>query len=54
MRPKRYYQNSTPAMAQEIRRKYFSREAKQAELAREYGLAQSSISRIVSGQVWAV
>lgn len=42
----------TPERAAEIRRRYFARQAKQAELAREFGLAQSSVSRIVSQQVW--
>lgn len=43
----------TPERAAEIRRRYFARQAKQSELAREFGLAQSSVSRIVSQQVWA-
>lgn len=53
MRPKRYYRHMTPEKAAEIRRRYFARKAKQAELAREYGIRQGSVSRIVSGQVWA-
>lgn len=51
-RPKRRYRHMTPEKAQEIRRRYFRREATQRELAEEYGLAQSSVSRIVSGYVW--
>lgn len=51
--PRRYYRQMTREKAQEIRRKYFAREAKQAELAREYGVKQNTISRIVSGHVWA-
>lgn len=43
----------TRAKAQEIRRAYFAREAKQAELAAKYGVKQNTISRIVSEQVWA-
>lgn len=42
----------TYADAQEIRRAYFAREAKQQELADRYGCNQPYISRIVSGQIW--
>src|SRR5690606_1807412 len=52
-RPKRRYRHTTPEKAQEIRRRYFRREATQRELAEEYRLAQSSVSRIVSGYVWS-
>jgi DNA-binding transcriptional regulator LsrR (DeoR family) len=52
-RPKRFYRHMTPAIAAEIRRRYFRREAKQAQLAAEYGIRQNTVSRIVSGQVWA-
>ena len=51
--PKRYYRHMTPELAAEIRRRHFTREAKQAELAREYGIKQHSVSRIVSGLSWA-
>ena len=51
--PRSRYRHMTPAKAAEIRRKYFAREAKQAELAREYGIRQNSVSRIVSGLSWA-
>jgi DNA-binding transcriptional regulator LsrR (DeoR family) len=50
--PKRYYRHMTPAIAAEITRAYFAREAKQAELAARYGITQASVSRIVSGLVW--
>lgn len=53
MKPKRWYRNMTPEKAKEIRRAYFAREAKQAELAQRYGVKQNTISRIVSMQVWA-
>lgn len=43
----------TPEKAREIRRKYFAREANQAQLAVEYGIRQNSVSRIVSGLSWA-
>lgn len=52
MRPKTYYRNMTPEKAAEIRRRYFAREAKQHELAEEYGIKQNTVSRIISGQVW--
>jgi DNA-binding transcriptional regulator LsrR (DeoR family) len=43
----------TREKAEAIRRAYFAREAKQAELAARYGIAQHSVSRIVSGLVWS-
>ena len=52
MRPESHYRHMTREKAQEIRRKYFAREAKQIELAKEYGVRQNTISRIVSEQVW--
>jgi DNA-binding transcriptional regulator LsrR (DeoR family) len=51
--PRSHYRHMTPAKAAEIRRRYFAREATQAELAREYGIRQHSVSRIVSGMSWA-
>jgi predicted transcriptional regulator len=51
-RPKSHYRHMNPAKAEEIRRAYFSREAKQADLARQHGVRQNTISRIVSGLVW--
>ncbi len=52
-RPKRWYRHMTREKAEEIRRAYFSRQAKQAELAARYGITQHSVSRIVSGLVWS-
>jgi DNA-binding transcriptional regulator LsrR (DeoR family) len=52
-RPKRWYRNMTQERADQIRRRYLAREARQRELASEYGITQHSVSRIVSGQVWA-
>jgi DNA-binding transcriptional regulator LsrR (DeoR family) len=52
-RPKRHYRQMTREKAHEIRRRYFAREANQPQLAREFGVRQNTISRIVSGQVWA-
>jgi len=52
VRPKSHYRHMTRAKAQEIRRAYFAREAKQAELAAKYGVRQNTISRIISDQVW--
>ena len=51
--PKRHYRHFTREQAHEIRRAYFAREAKQAELAARHGIRQNTVSRIVSGQVWA-
>lgn len=52
-RPRRWYGRMTPERAEEIRRRYLAREARQRELAAEYGITQHSVPRIVSGQVWA-
>lgn len=52
-RPKRRYRHMTPEKAQEIRRRYFRREATQAKLAEEYGIKQNTVSRIVSGITWS-
>lgn len=53
MRPKRYYRHMTREKAHEIRRRYFAREKKQRELGEEYGITQQTVSRIVSGIIWA-
>ena len=52
MKPKSHYQGMTYAKAEKIRARYFAREAKQQELADEYGIKQNSVSRIISNQVW--
>lgn len=39
-------------LARVIRSKYFDREATQLQLALEYGVTQSTISRVVSMQVF--
>lgn len=52
-KPAQRYLNMTREIALEIRRAYLAREAKQAELAAKHGITQASVSRIVSGQVWA-
>ena len=51
--PKSRYRHMTPEIADEIRRRYFAREATQADLGRQYGIRQHSVSRIVSGLSWA-
>ena len=38
--------------ANEIRKAYFSRQAKQKELAKIYMLSQANISKIISGHIW--
>lgn len=50
---KRFYRSMSAQIAQQIRDLYFSRWFRQWEIARLYGIAQSTVSRIVSGQVWA-
>lgn len=52
-RPKSFFRHMTPEKAAEIRRQYFAGGITQVELARQYNLAQGSISRIVSGHVWS-
>jgi len=51
-RPKRSYRTMTREKAHEIRRRYLAREAKQRELAVEYGITQGKVSAIVSQRVW--
>lgn len=53
VKQKTNYRHMTRTIAEEIRRLYFSRQAKQAELAERYGIRQNSVSRIVSGKVWS-
>jgi len=50
---KSHYRGLTREQAHEIRRRYLRREANQPQLAREYGRSQPTISKIVSGKVWA-
>lgn len=52
MRRQQRYLHSSRHIAQEIRDLYFARVFKQIQLAKLYGLAQGSVSRIVSRQVW--
>lgn len=42
----------SPEKAEEIRRKYAAGGISQSQLAREYGMCQQSISKIVSGYYW--
>ena len=42
----------TPSDVIEIREKYVPRKYTQAKLAKEYGVDQSCISRILSGELW--
>lgn len=50
--PKTHYRGMTRQKAEEIRRAYFAREARQRELAERYGIRQNTVSRIISGLVW--
>lgn len=52
-RPKSFYRSMTREKAQEIRRLYFSRQKNQRELGEMFGITQHSVSRIISGLVWA-
>lgn len=52
-RPKRFYRHMTKQKAEEIRRLYFSRQKKQAEIAEMFGIRQNTVSRIISFMVWA-
>lgn len=52
-RPKARYRHMDADKAREIRRRYFAREAKQAELAVQFGVAQNTVSRIISGLSWS-
>ena len=52
-KPKKSYRHMDADKAREIRLRYFRREAKQAQLAAEYGIAQHTVSRIVSGLSWS-
>lgn len=49
---KRWYRHMTREKAEEIRRRYFAREATQSALATQYGIRQNTVSRIISGLVW--
>ena len=49
---KRFYRDMTPGQANQIRDLYFSRQFKQTELSVIYSMSQSSVSRIISGDVW--
>jgi hypothetical protein len=51
-RPKRYYQNMTAEKAMEIRSVYVATRCKQKDLAVQYGVSQSTVCRIISGEVW--
>jgi len=43
----------TPDKAAQIRHAYFIQKKKQIEIAAQYGIKQNSVSRIISGMVWA-
>lgn len=53
MRPKRSYRNMNRAKAEEVRHQYFRLRLKQREIAEIHGIRQNTVSRIVSGMVWA-
>ena len=47
------YRNMTRAKAEYVRYLYFKRRLKQREIAEIHGIKQNTVSRIVSGMVWA-
>ena len=52
-RPKTHYRGMDRRKADLIRELYFVGKLKQHELGRMFGMTQGSVSRIVSGVVWA-
>jgi DNA-binding transcriptional regulator LsrR (DeoR family) len=42
-----------PEKAAQMRRLYFSRQKNQAEIAEMFGVKQNTVSRVISGLVWA-
>lgn len=52
-RPKRHYRGMNRAKAEDVRFLYFTRRLKQREIAEIHGIKQNTVSRIVSGMVWA-
>lgn len=53
MRLKRHYRQMTPERAAKIREQYFVDRRKQIDIAREYGISQGSVSRIISNITWS-
>jgi predicted transcriptional regulator len=51
-KPRSVYRHSTPLMARVMRDLYFVGKLRQIDLARMFGIRQSSVSRIISGKVW--
>ena len=49
---KRFYRDMTPEKAAEMRRLYFVEKLRQVEIARLFGVAQGTVSRIISDAVW--
>lgn len=53
MMPKRHYRGMNRAKADVVRHQYFKLRLKQREIAEIHGIKQNTVSRIVSGMVWA-
>ena len=51
-KPRSFNRGMTPLAARVMRELYFVGKLRQTDLARMFGIRQSSVSRIVSGQVW--
>ena len=53
MRPNSYYRSMNREKAEVVRSLYFDKRYTQKQIAGMTGMAQSSVSRIISGVVWA-
>lgn len=50
---KRSYRNMNLTVAREMRRLYFGERIKQVRIAEQFGVKPNTVSRVVSGIVWA-
>ena len=50
--PKRFYRGMDHQRAEKIRKLYFVDRMKQVDIAKQEGMAQGSISRIISEATW--
>lgn len=49
---KRFYRHMNPTIAAMIREMYFARLMKQQELADFFRISQTTVCRVISGEVW--
>lgn len=52
-RPKKFYKHMNPVIAEMIRHLYFVEKWKQQRLAVFFQIGQSSVSKIISNQIWS-